>query len=161
MNKGRRAGKVKTIKLEIPRSSSRVSTELHLYSKMFYDERVKPLIDREVGDQKPSRNERLRIYNSCLAKAYLSETDDVKAKVQAALEDERKEKQVARQADKSIVDAVEKLSIDEILLYVFQSSIFYCNFNKFLSLVHNPLFPMLSKTSVMPWNSGPDGSLRS
>ncbi|KAF8798553.1 hypothetical protein BYT27DRAFT_7264696 [Phlegmacium glaucopus] len=113
LNKGRRSGKVGTVKISIASCASRLPTELHLYSKRYYETRVKAAVDAEIGDRNVDSKNRIVIINKHLAEIYGNESDEIKAEICGALEEERMAKEAAKEADRSIVNAND-LTMSEI-----------------------------------------------
>ncbi|KAF8958686.1 hypothetical protein BDZ97DRAFT_1923448 [Flammula alnicola] len=116
LNKGQCTGKVKTVKISIPSSASRISSAIHIYSKRYYETHVKHAVEAEIGDSKIDRKQRIAIINKHLAACFKNESDEVKAEIHEAQEAERAARESSKEADKSIIEAVEALSPDQLLL---------------------------------------------
>ncbi|KAF8950642.1 hypothetical protein BDZ97DRAFT_1770995 [Flammula alnicola] len=116
LNKGRRTGKVKTVKISIPSSASRISLAIHIYSKRYYETHVKHAVEAKIGDSKIDRKQRIAIINKHLAECFKNELDEVKAEIHEAQEAERVARESSKEADKSIIEAVNALSPNQLLL---------------------------------------------
>ncbi|KAF8806034.1 hypothetical protein BYT27DRAFT_7257457 [Phlegmacium glaucopus] len=99
------SGKVSTVKISIASCASRLPTKLHLYSKRYYETQVKAAVDAEIGDRNVDSKKWIVIINKHLAEIYGNESDEIKAEICGALEEERMAKEVAKEADRSIVNA--------------------------------------------------------
>jgi len=64
--------------------ASRISSDLHIYSKLYYQQNVKPLVQDEMKKRTISRKEQIKLINELLAKSYENEGDDVKEAVHTA-----------------------------------------------------------------------------
>ncbi|KAJ3489501.1 hypothetical protein NLJ89_g11525 [Agrocybe chaxingu] len=74
----------------------RVSSEINIYSRKYYDQRVKPIADPQlVGAPEKAH---LAIRNRCIIEAWKNETPEIKAEVLAEREQEIKAKEEAKAA---------------------------------------------------------------
>ena len=89
LHKGRRAGKVNTVKITAASSSSRVSSLAHLYSKKYYETRVKEQVDKEITGRNIDEGQRLTIVNKHISRAFENETPDVKEEIRKMQEEEK------------------------------------------------------------------------
>lgn len=114
LNKGlHRSGKVQSVKVILQKPTTRVSTEFHLYSKRYYDSRVKSDVDNEIGDQKIERQQQIAIINKHLIEKYNNESEEIKAEIRSALEEERKEKEREKAAFEAIAEGSETLTPEQ------------------------------------------------
>lgn len=97
-----------------------------MYSKLYYDERVKPTVEAEIGDQKISRTERFAIINKHLDTIYEQEPETLKEEIRRAIEEDRQVKESERELSTSVVTADESFGAKEYLLYVlYYNSIYW------------------------------------
>jgi hypothetical protein len=89
-----------------------------MYSKLYYDERVKPAVEGEIGDRKISRKERFAIINKHLDKIYEQEPETLKEEIRRAVEEDRQVKETERELSTSMITADDSLGAKEYLLYV-------------------------------------------
>jgi formate dehydrogenase maturation protein FdhE len=92
-----------------------------MYSKLYYDERVKPAVEAEIAgivDQKISRTERFAIVNKHLDEIYEKEPETLKQEVRKAIEELRQAKDTERELSASVIAAEESFGPKEYLLYV-------------------------------------------
>ena len=114
LKRGRRSlGKVETVKIEMP------SSEQHLYSKRYYESRVKDAVLAELGDGDVEPTKRLAIVNRITAEIYKNESMEVKEEIQEMQEEERKAKEAARELDTSILEGNTTMTTEAYIQYVF------------------------------------------
>jgi hypothetical protein len=119
LNKGkRRSGKNQTVTVALQQSTPRVLSERNMYSKLYYDERVKPTVEAEIGDRKISRTERFAIINKYLDEIYEQEPESLKEEIRRAIEADRQAKETERELSTSVVTADDSFGAKEYLLYV-------------------------------------------
>ena len=93
-------------------------SERNTYSKLYYDERVKPAVEAEIGDRKISRPERFAITNKLLAEIYDKEPESLKEEIRKVIEKDRQAKDAERALSTSVITADEALGPKEYLKYV-------------------------------------------
>jgi len=74
LHKGRCSGKVNTVKITAASLSSRVSALTHLYSKRYYETRVKEHVDQEIAGHNVDKGQRLTIVNKHLTRIFENES---------------------------------------------------------------------------------------
>lgn len=117
LNKGtRRSGQVKSVKVILQPPTTRVSTEYHLYSKRYYDSRVKSYVDEEIGNQNIDRSKRIAIVNKHLIEKYNNESEEIKQEIRGAIEKERKEKEAEKEAFEAIAACHENLTAEQYMM---------------------------------------------
>jgi len=89
-----------------------------MYSKLYYDERVKPAVEAKIGDQKISRAERFTITNQLLTEIYDKESESLKEEIRKAIEKDRQAKEAEKVLSTSVIAADEALGPTEYLKYV-------------------------------------------
>ena len=89
-----------------------------MYSKLHYDERVKPAVEAEIGDRKLARQERFAITNRLLDEIYEKEPELVKEEIRKAIEKDRQAKESERELSMSVITADESFGPKEYLMYV-------------------------------------------
>jgi len=89
-----------------------------MYSKLYYDECVKPAVEAEIGDRKISRTECFAIINKHLGEIYEQEPETLKEEIRRAIEEDRQVKDTEREISTSVITADESLGAKEYLLYV-------------------------------------------
>ena len=104
----------------MPSSASRLSTEQHLYSKKYYESRVKDAVDAELGDVQVEPSRRIAIVNRIMAEIYKNESAEVKQEIQMMQEEERKVKEAAKEVDKEILEGNSAMTPEAYVLYVSQ-----------------------------------------
>ncbi len=102
LHKGRRAGKVNTVKITATSSSSRVSALTHIYSKKYYDTRVKEQVDQEIAGQNVDEVKRLSIINKHLTRIFENESPEVKEEIRKLQDMERCARDEARDIEKHL-----------------------------------------------------------
>lgn len=117
LHKGRRAGKVNTVKISAASSSSRVSALTHLYSKKYYDTRVKEHVDRELAGRKVDEAQRLTIVNKHLTRIFDAESLEIKEEIKNLQEEERRARDGAKDIEKHLANGA-TLTPEQLLLYV-------------------------------------------
>ena len=88
-----------------------------MYSKLYYDECVKPSVKAEIGDQKISCGEQLLITNKLVSEIYDKEPESLKDEIWKAIEKDRQIKESERQLSTSVVTADEAFGPKEYLIY--------------------------------------------
>lgn len=111
-NKGdRRSGKVETVQITLPQSTSRLPSELNLYSKKYYDTRVKHIVEAKLHElekmESTEKVNRIAIINKCTIEAYNNEPEEIKQEIRALQDQEREEKEALLRMEKSVLDASE------------------------------------------------------
>jgi hypothetical protein len=101
-HKGRRAGKVNTVKITAASSSSRVSALPHLYSKKYYETREKEHVDREIAGQNVDEGQRLSIVNKHLIRMFENESPEVKEEIRKLQDEERRARDEAKDIEKQL-----------------------------------------------------------
>jgi hypothetical protein len=82
---------------------SRVSSELQIYSRLYYESRVKERVDSSLsGIQNDSSLNRLKIINKSTAEAWAAEDEDIKAIVRKEREAEVEEKERKKKGGKNL-----------------------------------------------------------
>ena len=89
-----------------------------MYSKLYYDERVKPAIEAEIGDQKLARREHFAITNRLLDEIYDKEPESVKEEIRKAIKKDWKAKESEKELSTSVIMADESFGLKEYLMYV-------------------------------------------
>ena len=89
-----------------------------MYSKLYYDECVKPSIKAEIGNRKISHGEQLLITNKLVSEIYDKELESLKDEIQKAIEKDHQIKESERQLSTSVVTADEAFRPKEYLMYV-------------------------------------------
>jgi hypothetical protein len=102
-------------------SQVRAPPAYQLYSRTYYDERVKPKVDAELEGENVSEKDRLAITTRILRETYNQETSEVKA----AVEKERKEllarlKENAEAVETMLDPGKEERTPEEFAQYVCQ-----------------------------------------
>lgn len=115
LQKGRRAGKVHTIKITAATPSSRVSSLCHLYSKKYYETRVKEHVDQELAGQNLDEGQRLTIINKHLARIFENESLAVKEEIRQLQDEERRTKDKAKDIDKHLANGA-SLTAEQLLV---------------------------------------------
>ena len=92
------------MKIEMPSSSTRLSTEQHIYSKKYYDTRVKDAVEAELGDGVVEPGKRIAIVNRITAEIFKNESAEVKEEVRMLQEEERRVKETAKELDALILE---------------------------------------------------------
>jgi hypothetical protein len=110
-------GKNNSITLALQPPAPRVLSEHNMYSKLHYEECVKPAVEAEIGDQKISRKERFAITNKLLAEIYNKEPESVKEEIRKIIEKDRQAKEAERELSTSVIAADEELGPTEYLKY--------------------------------------------
>lgn len=82
-------------------SECRLSSELHIYSRLFYDARVKPTVERAMIGLPPNDSNRLAIINKCILNAWNNEDEETKAAVHKEREAEKTAKERLKSSGKS------------------------------------------------------------
>ena len=96
-------------------SSSRVSTLTHLYSKKYYDTRVKEHVDRELEGKNVDEGQRLTIVNKHLARIFENESPEVKEEIRKMQEEERRARDEAKDIQKHLASGA-TLTAEQLLL---------------------------------------------
>jgi len=117
LHKGRRAGKVNTVKIVAASSSSRISSLTHLYSKKYYETRVKEHVDREIAGRNLDEGQRLAIVNKHLTRIFEGESLDIKEEIRKLQDEERRAKDEAKDIEKHLASG-SSLMAEQLLLYV-------------------------------------------
>ena len=122
LNKGkRRAGKNQTVTLTLQQSAPRVLSKRNMYSKLHYDEHVKPAVEAEIAgivDQEISCMERFAIVNKHLDEIYEKEPETLKQEIRKAIDELRKAKDTEWELSTSVIATEESFGPKEYLLYV-------------------------------------------
>jgi hypothetical protein len=104
----------------MPQSAARLSTECQIYSRRYYEDRVKlsveAAIDKLGGLEYIDAGQRIVITNKCIADVYSKETDEVKEEIRLALEEERKEKEALKELDKAIINPTDEVTPEQALM---------------------------------------------
>ena len=111
-------GKNNSITLALQPSAPRVLSERNTYLKLYYDERVKPAVEAEIGDRSISRQERFAITNKLLAEIYNKEPESLKEEIRKVIEKDRQAIDAERALSTSVITADEALGPKEYLKYV-------------------------------------------
>jgi hypothetical protein len=115
LHKGKRAGKVNRVKIAVASTAARVSTLTHLYSKKYYETRVKEHVEKEIGDQNLDEAQRIAVVNKHLARIFENESAEVKEEIRQAQEAERKAREEAKEVEKQLAGG-ESLTAEQLLL---------------------------------------------
>jgi len=115
LHKGRRAGKVNTVKITAASSSSRVSALTHLYSKKYYETRVKEHVDREIAGQNVDEGQRLTIINKHLTRIFENESPEVKEEIRKLQDEERRARNEAKGIEKHLASGT-TLTPEQLLM---------------------------------------------
>lgn len=93
-------------------------SEEQMYSKLFYDTRLKSIIDEEVKELAVPAEERLAFANQRIGEMYGEETKDVKTLVQETIEKQSLEKKAMARMLKAIFEdeAMEEFKPEEYAL---------------------------------------------
>jgi hypothetical protein len=110
-------GKNNNITLALQPSVPRVLSERNMYSKLHYEEHVKPAVEAEIGDRKISRQERFAITNKLLVEIYDKEPESVKEEIRKVIEKDRQAKDAERELTTSVIMANDALGPTEYLKY--------------------------------------------
>lgn len=102
----------------MPSSASRISSEQHLYSKKYYESRVKDAVDAEIGDGDVEPTKRLAIVNRITAEIYRNESKEVKDEIRQMQEEERRAKEAAKELDTSILEGNPTMTTEAYIQYV-------------------------------------------
>jgi hypothetical protein len=102
LHKGRRAGKVNTVKITAASSSSRVSALTHIYSKKYYETRVKDQVDQEIASRNVDERERLSIVNKHLTRVFENESPEIKEEIRKLQDEERRVRDEAKHIEKHL-----------------------------------------------------------
>ena len=86
-----------------------------MYSKLYYDERIKPTVEAEIGDRKISRKERFLITNRLRAEIYEKELESLKEEIRKAIEKDRQANEAEKELSTSVIAADEALGPTEYL----------------------------------------------
>jgi flagellar motor protein MotB len=105
LHKGRRAGKVNTVKITAASASSRVSALTHLYSKKYYETRVKEHVDRELAGRNVDEGQRLTIVNKHLTRIFENESPEVKEEIRKLQNKERRARDEAKDIEKHLASS--------------------------------------------------------
>ena len=89
-----------------------------MYSKLYYDEHVKPTVEAKIGDRKISQKEQFAITNRLLLETYDKEPELLKKEIQKAIEKDCQEKEAKKALSTSVIAADEALGPKEYLKYV-------------------------------------------
>jgi uncharacterized protein YaiL (DUF2058 family) len=103
----------------MPSSASRISSEQHLYSKKYYESKVKDAVDAELGDGDVEPTKRLATVNRITAEIYKNESMEVKEEIRQMQEEERKAKEAARELDTLILEGNPTMTTEAYIQYVF------------------------------------------
>ena len=82
--------------LALQPSAPQVLSEHNMYSKLYYDERVKPSIKAKIGDWKILHGEQLSITNKLVSKIYDKEPESLKDKIWKAIKKDHQIKESER-----------------------------------------------------------------
>lgn len=104
-----------TIKITAATSSSRVSSLCHLYSKKYYETRVKERVDQEIAGRDLDEGQRLTIINKHIARTFENESSEVKEEIRKLQDEERRAKDEAKDVDKHLANGA-SLSTEQLLL---------------------------------------------
>lgn len=99
--------------------TTRISTEHHMYSKKYYETRVKPDVELEISrtkDLKPKQ--KIAIINKHLKNKYKNESEEVKAEIRAAIEKEKKEKEDEKGALEAVTSGKGEMNAQQYMMYV-------------------------------------------
>jgi CO dehydrogenase/acetyl-CoA synthase beta subunit len=105
------------VKITAASSSSRVSTLPHLYSKKYYESRVKEQVDQELADKNMDEGQRLTTVNKILTRIFENEAPEVKDEIRKMQEQERRAREEAKGIEKHLASG-ETLTAKQLLLYV-------------------------------------------
>ena len=76
----------------MPQSAPRLSTECQIYSRRYYEDRVKLSVEAVInnlgGPEYIDAGQHIVITNKCIANVYSKEMDEVKEEIRPALEEE-------------------------------------------------------------------------
>ncbi|KAF8797650.1 hypothetical protein BYT27DRAFT_7219068 [Phlegmacium glaucopus] len=99
------AGKVQTVKIMMPQSASRLSTECQIYSRSYYEDCVKASVETAIkklgGLENIDAGQQIVTTNKCIANAYSKETD---------------EKEVLKELNKAIINATDEVTPEQALM---------------------------------------------
>ncbi len=115
LHKGRRAGKVNTVKITAASSSSRVSALTHIYSKKYYETRVKDQVDQEIAGRNVDASERLSIVNKHLTRVFENESPEIKEEIMKLQDEERRARDEAKHIEKHLATG-ETLTPEQLLM---------------------------------------------
>ena len=104
-----------TVKITATSSSSHVSSLAHLYSKKYYETRVKELVDQEVKGQNLDEGQRLAVVNKHLARVFENESPDIKEEIRKLQEEEQQAKDQAKDIEKQLSSNA-SLTAEQLLL---------------------------------------------
>ena len=92
-----------------------------MYSKLYYNQHVKPAVDSEIGDQKISHAERFTIVNKHLNQIYEAEPEEFKESICNVIDKECKAREAEKGISQSVIAGNKKMGLEEYLLYVLNS----------------------------------------
>ena len=87
------------VNISINPVTTRLSSEVHVYSRLYYDARIKSIVDKRLAEQPVDDDEVLKARNAIVAETYRGETEEIKSEVQAARERERLELEAAKNVE--------------------------------------------------------------
>ena len=116
MNKGKRAGKLHTIKISISPTSTRASSLIHLYSKKYYETRVKHHVDLECHGADLDPDQRIAVINKCTARAFENESEAVKKEIALDQVQDKKNKESQKEIEKQLANDGASLNAEQLML---------------------------------------------
>lgn len=120
LNKGKwQLGKNQTVMLALQQSTPQILSECNMYSKLYYDECVKPTVEAKIADWKISCTEHFTIVKKHLDKIYKQEPETLKEEIWKAIEADRKAKETKWELSTSVVTTNNSFGAKEYLLYIF------------------------------------------
>jgi hypothetical protein len=91
----------------------RLQTEIHIYSKKYFAERVKPGVDAECLEKEIDEHGRIAVVNRHLAEHYQNKSEEIKEEIQKLRREQETAKEAAREA--AIADVKQDRSPEEYL----------------------------------------------
>jgi hypothetical protein len=82
-------------------SESRLSSETQIYSRLFYETRIRPAADQAMVGLAPNDPSRIAIINKCTNLAWKNEDEETKAAVYKERDNEKKAKERLKKIGKS------------------------------------------------------------
>ena len=101
--------------LAIQPSAPQVLSECNMYSKMHYEECVKPAVKAKIGNQKVTHMEQFAIINKLLTEIYDKEPELLKEEIQQLIEKDHQEKEAEKALSLSVLMADETIGPKEYL----------------------------------------------
>ena len=103
------------MKITAASSSSRVSALTHIYSKKYYETRVKEHVDQEIAGQNVDEGKRLSIVNKHLTRVFENESPEVKEEIRRLQDKERRARDEAKDIEKHLASGA-TLTAEQLLM---------------------------------------------